>query len=217
MREKLEKINILPQFSAQTGNKGISLLEFVDDSTLLFCQSPGYILDRVKAISEETFSTAALIADEGDDKAMEKVVDSEAFIRRFAEMKVVKFRVGTTDSGFVPDASVSFNYGPQALYHKNFELISESFRNFISNGYRIFILSDSPYQAERLKNIFEDRGDEIPLRQLTALFMRDLWIMTARTAFLPTIRYSTVSTNITSRATAPEAANSLFHFGNSTR
>lgn len=160
--EKLEKINILPQFSAQTGNKGISLLEFVDDSTLLFCQNPGYILDRVKAISEETFSTAALIADEGDDKAMEKVVDSEAFIRRFAEMKVVKFGVGTTDSGFVPDASVSFNCGPQALYHKNFELISESFRNFISNGYRIFILSDSPYQAERLKNIFEDRGDEIP-------------------------------------------------------
>ena len=93
---------------------------------------------------------------------MEKVVDSEAFIRRFAEMKVVKFGVGTTDSGFVPDASVSFNCGPQALYHKNFELISESFRNFISNGYRIFILSDSPYQAERLKNIFEDRGDEIP-------------------------------------------------------
>ena len=157
--EKLEKINILPQFSAQTGNKGISLLEFVDDSTLLFCQSPGYILDRVKAISEETFSTAALIADEGDDKAMEKVVDSEAFIRRFAEMKVVKFGVGTTDSGFVPDASVSFNCGPQALYHKNFELISESFRNFISNGYRIFILSDSPLM---LKNIFEDRGDEIP-------------------------------------------------------
>ena len=108
---------------------------------------------------------------------------SEAFIRRFAEMKVVKFGVGTTDSGFVPDASVSFNCGAQALYHKNFELISESFRNFISNGYRIFILSDSPYQAERLKNIFEDRGDEIPLRQLTALFMRDLWIMTARTAF----------------------------------
>ena len=48
--EKLEKINILPQFSAQTGNKGISLLEFVDDSTLLFCQIFKYIFQPFRLI-----------------------------------------------------------------------------------------------------------------------------------------------------------------------
>lgn len=160
--EKLSDINILPPSSSETGEKGISLLEFVDDSTILFCQNPSYLIERIHAISGETFSTAALIADEGDDKAMEKVVDAEAFTRRFAAMKTVRYGHMGSDAEFNADASLQFNCGPQALYHKNFELISESFRKFLSDGYRIFILSDSPYQAERLRNIFDDRGDKIP-------------------------------------------------------
>ena len=160
--EKLSDINILPPSSSETGEKGISLLEFVDDSTILFCQNPSYLIERIHAISGETFSNAALIADEGDDKAMEKVVDAEAFTRRFAAMKTVRYGHMGSDAEFNADASLQFNCGPQALYHKNFELISESFRKFLSDGYRIFILSDSPYQAERLRNIFDDRGDKIP-------------------------------------------------------
>ena len=160
--EKLPDINILPPSSSETGEKGISLLEFVDDSTILFCQNPSYLIERIHAISCETFSSAALIADEGDDKAMEKVVDAEAFTRRFAAMKTVRYGHMGSDAEFNADASLQFNCGPQALYHKNFELISESFRKFLSDGYRIFILSDSPYQAERLRNIFDDRGDKIP-------------------------------------------------------
>lgn len=160
--EKLESINVLPPSSSETSEKGISLLEFVDDGTLVMCQSPSYLLERVKGVSEETFSSAALIAEEGDAKAMEKVVDAEAFTRRFAGMKVVKFGSQGSDADFRADAVISFNCGPQALYHKNFELISDSFLKFLADGYRIFILSDSPYQAERLRNIFEDRGDKIP-------------------------------------------------------
>ncbi len=160
--EKLESVNILPPSSSETAEKGISLLEFVDDATLVMCQSPSYLLERIKGVSEETFSSAALIADEGDAKAMEKVVDADAFIRRFAGMKVVKFGPKGEDADFRADAEISFNCGPQALYHKNFELISESFLKLLADGYRIFILSDSPYQAERLRNIFEDRGDRIP-------------------------------------------------------
>ena len=160
--EKLESVNLLPPSSSETAEKGISLLEFVDDGTLVMCQGPSYLLERVKGVSEETFSSAALIADEGDAKAMEKVVDSDAFIRRFAGMKVVKFGSQGSDVDFRTDAVISFNCGPQALYHKNFELISDSFLKFLADGYRIFILSDSPYQAERLRNIFEDRGDKIP-------------------------------------------------------
>lgn len=160
--EKLPEINILPPSSSETGEKGISLLEFVDDSTILFCQNPSYLIERIHAVSGETFSSAALIADEGDDKAMEKVVDAEAFTRRFAGMKIVRYGHMGSDAEFNADASLQFNCGPQALYHKNFELISESFRKFLNDGYRIFILSDSPYQAERLRNIFDDRGDKIP-------------------------------------------------------
>ena len=50
---------------------------------------------------------------------------------------------------------------PQVISHKNFELISESFTKFLSEGYKIYILSDSEKQIERLKVIFADRDDKI--------------------------------------------------------
>ncbi|MDE5929638.1 MAG: DEAD/DEAH box helicase, partial [Muribaculaceae bacterium] len=50
---------------------------------------------------------------------------------------------------------------PQGIYHKNFDMISESFRKFMADGYSIEILSDNPAQFDRLRSIFEDRGDNI--------------------------------------------------------
>lgn len=160
--KKLERISIMPPSSSEAATRGISLLEFMDDATTVFCQSPSYLLERIKAVSEETFSASAQIADEGDAKAMEKVVDPVAFENRLNSLKTVKYGSQSGDIDFKTEASLAFDCGPQALYHKNFELIAGSFRKFIDDGYRIFILSDSPYQAERLRNIFEDRGDSIP-------------------------------------------------------
>lgn len=160
--QRLDGVNILPPSSSHSADEGISLLEFMDDSTVVMCQSPSYLLERVKAVSEETFSSAALIAEEGDENAMDKVVDADAFANRFKSMKVVAFGSRGLDPAFRADASIQFHCSPQALFHKNFELISDSFSKFVEDGYRILILSDSAYQAERLRNIFADRGDNIP-------------------------------------------------------
>lgn len=158
---RLDAATVIPPAASDTGGAGVSLLEFVDESTLLFCVSPSYTLERVKAVTEETFSSSALLADEGDPQAMEKLVDYDRFATRMAQMKTIKFGARGMDPGFEADATMDFECSPQTLYHKNFELISESFRKFLSEGYRIFILSDSPFQAERLRNIFEDRGESI--------------------------------------------------------
>ncbi len=157
----LDKISILPPSLAESGENGISLLEYLSDNTVLFCKSPSYLQERVDAIAVEEFSASAIIADEGDEKAMEKVVDAVTFKRRFESMRIVKFGIGNDLKKFDTDALIQFHCSPQAFYHKNFDLISESFNNFIKEGYKLLILSDSHYQTERLKNIFDDRGDHI--------------------------------------------------------
>ena len=159
---RLDSINIIPPGAGDTSGRGVSLLEYVPETTAIFCQSPSYVTERVNAVAEETISSKALIAEEGDADAMNKVVDAAEFAIRFGEMKVVKYGTRGTDAEFDADTTIKFNCGPQALYHKNFELISDSFLNFLKEGYRIFILTDSPYQAERLRYIFSDRGDDIP-------------------------------------------------------
>lgn len=159
--ERLQHASVIPSAISGT-DSGISLLDYVDKDTLLYCNSPEYLLERVKAITSEEFSSSALLADEGDKDAMEKIVDYSAFKDRFEAMRVVKFGTSPALDSFQSEASLDFKCGPQALYHKNFELISESFAKFLKEGYRIFILSDSAYQAKRLHSIFEDRGDKIP-------------------------------------------------------
>ena len=56
---------------------------------------------------------------------------------------------------------IDFGTSPQTIYHKNFDLIADSFRKFADEGLDIFILTENAGQAERLRAIFADRGDDI--------------------------------------------------------
>ncbi len=159
--QQMETADLFPSVS-EGSEQGVSLLEFVEAATVLFCQSPSWILSRVQAICGETLSEAVAITEEGDSHAMEKVVDFEAFRERFLSMRRVTYGHDTAANSPAKEIpAVRFDCSLQTLYHKNFELIAESFTRFIDEGYRLLLLSDSPYQAERLRTIFEDRGDKI--------------------------------------------------------
>lgn len=156
---KLEETAVTASCMAESAS-GQSLLEYVDSSTLFAVRDASLTLTRITAIASEEFSESAVIAGEGDCSAMEEVVDPQAFAKRFATFRQLRF---TSSSSPDQQASASIDFGcsPQMVYHKNFELIADSFGKFLGEGYRILILSDSDKQIERLKVIFEDRGDDI--------------------------------------------------------
>ena len=60
-----------------------------------------------------------------------------------------------------PDATVSFDTTAQPIFHKNFDLVAESFQDYLARNYTIYICSDSLKQTDRIRAIFEDRGDRI--------------------------------------------------------
>ena len=174
--ERLESVTVIPVGAAET-TEGVSLPEFLlslhpkgsrapgKEEGVVICQSEEMVLDRVKAITSESFSESALIADEGDAHAMQKVVDYPAFEEAVRSMKVVDYGYAGVPRAALPDAGkvkeIDFSCSLQSLYHKNFNLISESFTRLLEDGYRIFILSDSDFQNQRLRDIFEERGDKI--------------------------------------------------------
>ncbi len=160
--KKLDSVSVVPADASEVSADGISLLEFADAATPVFCQSESWLRSRVEAICSESLSQAVAVTGEGDDKAMEKVVDAVAFMKRLDRMKVIEFGTPAEGvAGITPDASLSFDCTLQTLYHKNFNLIADSFTKFLTDGYRLLILSDTPFQTDRLKAIFEDRGDSI--------------------------------------------------------
>ena len=156
--QKLDAISITSNVAA--AGAGESILEFVGPDTLLAVRDAGYTVDRVRAVTAETFSESAMIADEGDRSAMRQLVDAEAFASKFPEFRRLDFTAGAAPSREA-SASIDLDCSPQTLYHKNFDLIAESFTRFIDDGYTIYILSDSEKQFERLRDIFADRGDKI--------------------------------------------------------
>ena len=159
---RLDTVSVVPAASDDNSSEGVSLLDFADPSTPVICQSVSWLESRIRSICSETISEAVSVTGEGDPKAMEKVVDPERFITRLNSMKVVEFGVPADAArSFIPEATIEFDCSLQTLFHKNFTLIADSFSRFLSEGYRILILSDTPFQNDRLKAIFEDRGDKI--------------------------------------------------------
>ncbi len=158
--EKKEQVNIIANMAGKTSSAGISLLEFISGDTLIALRDASYTVERIKSIEKEGFSQSAILAEEGDTSAMRRLVDPDRFAEQLGKFRQIHF----TSSNRPPDGcsrSVDFRCSPQGLYHKNFDLISESFLQFINDGFTIFILSDSAKQIDRLRQIFVDRGEAI--------------------------------------------------------
>lgn len=157
--QRLNSISILNN-NADAANSGTSLLGFIQKEAWLICRSADWLTSRVKAVTEETLSSSAMIAEECDSHAMEKIVDYADFIADFSDFRRTEWH--TAENSDPCDARLTFSFTPQGIYHKNFDLISSSFKDFIAKGYKLYILSDSEKQTARLRVIFDDRHDEIP-------------------------------------------------------
>ncbi len=163
--QKLDHTSITSGIAAENA-QGESLLDYVDPLTLFVMRDAGYTVSRIRAIAAEEFSQSAIIAGEGDTGAMSQVIDAEEFDRHLATFRQVRFTAGAQPDGEA-GATIDFGCTPQIIYHKNFDLIADSFTGFLGEGYTIYILSDSEKQIERLKTIFADRGNDITFAPVT--------------------------------------------------
>ncbi len=156
--QKFDAIDIAANVAG--GGEGGSLLDFVDPATVIAVRDDlSYLPARVAAVAAEKFSLSAAEAEEGDPDAMRNVVDTEAFAKVFNGMRTLVY----SDSDHAApgiSAALNFDCSPQGIYHKNFDLIGSELTRLNAEGYTIYILSDSAKQHERLRAIFDERGDK---------------------------------------------------------
>ena len=157
----------------ERGAEGQSFLDFIDPETLMVVRESDETVQRIRAIASESMSLNAIVAADADTDsvdidpdAMKRVVDPDAFAAAYARFAHIGFTAAPQTSAQCA-AAMSFDCTPQGLYHKNFDLISEAFKKLLSDGYKLLILSDNPKQFDRLRVIFEDRGDKIDFTPVT--------------------------------------------------
>ncbi|MEG1585434.1 MAG: transcription-repair coupling factor, partial [Bacteroidales bacterium] len=155
--DRVQEIFIVPNLShAETS--GISFLEFIPDSCYFGFRDMGWVTERIGSIAGEEISEQLLITEEGDLDVKKKIIDPEIFKKALFQFNRIEF--GTKSYSLSP-ARIEFHTSLQPTYHKNFDLVAKSFTEFTEKGYTLYILSDSEKQVERIRNIFEDRGDRI--------------------------------------------------------
>ena len=157
-KEKLDSIYIVPEMG-QGEKPSASLLGSMPPRTVLVVRDLAWCKERVGSIWNEEPVVADEESFENIEAMRRKLVSDEALLRDALGFRRVQ--IGARPMG-TPDAGVEFVTQPQPIYHKNFDLVSESFRDFLDKHYTLYILSDQEKQAARIRAIFEDRGEQIP-------------------------------------------------------
>lgn len=157
-KEKLERIHIVPEMS-KSNRSNSSLLDSLPANTLLVTQDLSWCKERIGSIWNEEPITADEESFADISQMRKKLITEEEFLRNALHFRRIHF--GTRSTG-ESEVVCSFTMHPQPIYHKNFDLVSASFHQFLEEGYTLYILSDVEKQATRIRSIFEDRRENLP-------------------------------------------------------
>jgi len=158
-RDKVSRVSIVPNFDGAGEQGQVSFFDFLPEGSALAFQDYFWVYERLEQLNQEGLSLQAVQAADEAAECSLNLLDAADFIRKTQAFRRIEF--GTKASTTV-QATVTFETSPQPLFHKNFELVEQSLTDLIGRGYQIYILTDSAKQAERLKTIFEERGNDIP-------------------------------------------------------
>ena len=165
-KEKKDSIVIVPDLSRSLERGGangmVSFLDFLPADTVLAMRDLLWLRERIQTVHDETLTPQAIAAREAEESGCitldGKLIDGSEFTLRALDFRRMEF--GNKPTG-TPDATVTFNTSAQPIFHKNFDMVADSFKEYMEKGYTLYICSDSVKQTDRIRAIFEDRGDDI--------------------------------------------------------
>ena len=154
-KEQLKQIQVIPQVS-KSNHLQESILNLLPAESFIGYRDFSWIQGRLNFI----YSDLPVLENPEYEQDIHSYLITESVFSE--ESKNHKHLIFSNSSTVTANATVEYHTALQPIYHKNFDLVSKSFEDFINQGYTICILSDSVKQTDRLKTIFEDRGEKLP-------------------------------------------------------
>ncbi|WP_314352072.1 transcription-repair coupling factor [Segatella oris] len=176
-KDKQSDIEIVPELATSATEK-ISFLKFLPSDTVLVAKDFAYIHDVIEHVYAEGFSRQAVTERlEGATEMEQKQIMSELnkekslitpyqFTEDAATFRRIEFGMNAGKTGVIATQKakkydvLKFKITPQPLFHKNFNLLVDTFEDYILKGYKLYILADSDKQTQRLKDIFADMDSQ---------------------------------------------------------
>ncbi len=151
---KLEAVQIIPNIHEKDLDKE-PILKLLSNDTILAFEDFAWTAEKIDANYNDT---TILDNPEYEQNFQDKLINRAEFINLSTDFKHLHFG---TKAYHTPDAVIEFATDLQPSFHKNFDLVAETFQSYQNKGYQIYILSDSKKQHARIQSIFEDREDNI--------------------------------------------------------
>ncbi len=167
-KDQRTHVEIVPELVA-TGDK-VPFLSFLPEKTLLVTKDYLYVRDAIDRTYQEGFSAQAKAeqmsgATEMEQREIElqlrkelQLITGNQFMEAANNFRRIEFGHRPSASDFT---ALQFHITVQPLFHKNFDLLTKSFEDYLLQGYQIYILADSQKQNERLKDIFAEMAKDI--------------------------------------------------------
>ena len=163
-KTKLQQISIVPELCSEE-EQNESFLSFLPKETLLVMHDPTFVAESVQIAWEEGFCRQAVTVDseenassEEKEKPLEKekmLVEPQLFCKELLNFRRIELKASPVPSQ--GGVNFTFHTHQQPVFHKNFNLVFQSFSKYLEDGYQLYILADSQKQAARLESIFQDQ------------------------------------------------------------
>ena len=171
---EVEEISILPNVTAKSDKETVSIFNFLPSDTIICWANMTFAIERINDIYDDT------LIKQHSEKNVADVLNI-LINGNIAKEQIANFRhiylkrhenKNSSDKSDRPThltsptsptnlTTFNFNQSAQPPYHKNFDIVADSLRSFINDGYAIHICSDSKKQTDRIASIFDERGDNI--------------------------------------------------------
>ena len=135
---KMDEISIVPDIRISAGRTIAyeSLFEFLPETAAIWLDDAGSLAHRMEQLP-----------------TTEMLVNGSEFLKTMLDYSTLEFG---PQHYFKTAQPVVFSTAPQPSFNKNFELLLQDLQKNSGNGYRNYLLTDNPRQADRLRSILED-------------------------------------------------------------
>ncbi|MBQ8097844.1 MAG: transcription-repair coupling factor [Prevotella sp.] len=163
-KERRPRADIVPELTADVQKE--SLLRFLPDEALLVMKNETFVRETVERAYQEGFSQQAKLermegANEMEARQIEmemqrdnQIISGAQFAQDMERFRMIRMSGERKEKG---DA-IAFMISPQPIFHKNFDLLTQTLEDYQLKGYKLYVLADSQKQNERLKDIFAEKA-----------------------------------------------------------
>ena len=174
-KETKQAVHIVPEL-AQIAEEKQPFTALLPNDALLVMKDRLYLCSTIEQIYNDGFSQQALTERLEGATEMEQqqivrdmrkdnnLVSPTVFREEICRFRLVEFGAQPTGT---PQAKIEFHVSPQPLFHKNFDLLTQTLEDYLLQGYQLYILADSEKQTQRLRDIFD--SDELRQMRLARL------------------------------------------------